>query len=338
VRATLSLGKRPRGLVLSPDGRTLYVALAGAPLAGQHDPDAGADRKTDGIGVVDVVGQRLLRTLRGVSGPEQLVVSRDGRKLYVASEDTATAVVLEAATGRRIATLTVGHEPEGVGISPDGRWVYVSSEAEHEVTVIDTQFDAVVAGIPICARPRAVLFARSMPRAYVSCEQSGEVAVIDVQRHRERARFEVPGLGARPMGMALSPDERTLYVATGRGGTLVAFGTKARHRMLASVSVGQRPWGIGISPDGRRIYTANGPSNDVSIVDARTMKVVERVPVGNGPWAALASAAPRPGTGETTSRPGGPVAQSESRVGPGDEGAEQEANAEADADVATGTM
>jgi YVTN family beta-propeller protein len=290
VRATIPLGRRARGLALAPDGRHLYVALSGAPVGGQ---DAGQQhaavlaRQTDGVGVIDAVKLRLVGTLSGVSAPKQLVVSRDGRKLYVASEDTGTAVVLDAATGKTLAVFTVGREPEGVGISHDGRWVYVSSEVDDEVTVIDTQIDAAVATVPTCARPRAIVFARSSPRAYVSCEDAAKVALFDVQRHREIRRLRVPGLGARPMGVALSPDEQTLYVATGRGGTLVAMATQKRHRVRASVAVGQRPWGISVSADGRRIYTANGPSNDVSIVDAASMKVLERVVVGGGPWDTL---------------------------------------------------
>jgi YVTN family beta-propeller protein len=31
---TIPLGKRPRGIVASPDGKRLYVALSGSPIAG----------------------------------------------------------------------------------------------------------------------------------------------------------------------------------------------------------------------------------------------------------------------------------------------------------------
>ncbi|MGI9245593.1 MAG: quinoprotein dehydrogenase-associated putative ABC transporter substrate-binding protein [Steroidobacteraceae bacterium] len=289
VVATVPLGKRPRGLVVSRDGRRLYIALSGSPIAGPGIDESRlppADKRADGIGVVDVATLRLLTTLRGVSDPEQLAVSHDGRRLYVASEDTGTAVVLDAGTGRLLSALTVGQEPEGVAISPDGRWVYVSSEAEDEIAVIDTRDDRLVAQVPTCARPRAILFARHSPRAYVSCENSAELALFDTRRHREQKRIAVPGLGARPMGLALSPDEQNLYVATGRGGTVVAFDTR-RHRPHATVEVGRRPWGISLSADGSRLYTANGPSNDVTVVDARSMRVIERVNVSGGPWAAL---------------------------------------------------
>jgi YVTN family beta-propeller protein len=290
VVATLPLGKRPRGMQLSPDGQRLYVALSGSPIGGPHVDESRLpppDKQADGIGVVDVAGLRLLRVLRGVSDPEQLALSPDGRKLYVASEDTGTAVVLDEADGRVLATLTVGHEPEGIAISPDGRWVYVASEAEDEISVIDTQDDSIAATIRTCARPRAIVFSTRVAEAYASCENGAAVAVLDPRRHAELARIALPGEGARPMGLALAPDGGRLYVSTGRGGTIAAIDTRAR-RVAGSVEVGPRPWGITLSADGRWLYSANGPSNDVSVVDARRLEVVDKVAVRTSPWGALA--------------------------------------------------
>lgn len=290
VVATVELGKRPRGMTLSPDGKRLYVALSGSPIGGPNVDESTlppADKAADGIGVVDLGTLRLLRTIRGVSDPEQVSVSRDGQRLYVASEDTGTAVVLDERDGRLLATLPVGHEPEGIATSPDGRWVYVTSEADDRVAVIDTRSNAVVAQVPVGARPRSIVFATDAPIAYVSCENDASVAVLDTARHAQTARIAIPGAGARPMGLALSPDGSTLYVTTGRGGELVAVDT-GTHAIRDSVKVGTRPWGVTATADGRWLYTANGPSNDVSVVDARTLEVVATVPVGASPWGTLA--------------------------------------------------
>ena len=88
VIATVPLGKRPRGLKTSPDGKLLYVALSGSPIAGPGVDEKTlppADKGADGIGVVDLATLKLVRVLRGVSDPEQLAVSADGKRLFVAS-------------------------------------------------------------------------------------------------------------------------------------------------------------------------------------------------------------------------------------------------------------
>src|SRR5437588_6124430 len=53
VVATAPLGKRPRGIKASPDGRSLFVALSGSPMGGpgvERNALPPADRSADGIG------------------------------------------------------------------------------------------------------------------------------------------------------------------------------------------------------------------------------------------------------------------------------------------------
>lgn len=286
VVATVPLGKRPRGLKVSPDGKLLYVALSGSPIAGPGVDQSTlppADKGADGIGVVDLQSLKLVRVLRGVSDPEQLAVGKDGKYLYVASEDTGKGIVMDATDGRVIATMNVGGEPEGVTLSPDGRHVYMTSEEDHHVAVIDTSANRVVANIDVGLRPRFTEFSDDGSIAYVSGENDGTITVIDTASRRRLRTLKLEGPLARPVGMAVSHDGKQLYVVTGRGQKLLALDPETG-KVLASVDVGPRPWGVAISPDGRTLYTANGNSNDVSVVDVATFRVTKRIPVGDTPW------------------------------------------------------
>jgi YVTN family beta-propeller protein len=49
---------------------------------------------------------------------------------------------------------------------------------------------------------------------------------------------------------------------------------------------------VALSPRGDVLYTANGNSNDVSVVDATSFKVLSRIPVGDSPWGAIVVAQP----------------------------------------------
>ena len=126
VVATIPVGKRPRGIRLSPDGGTLYVALSGSPLAPPGVDESKlppADKKADGIGVVSVADLKLLRVLPGGSDPEQMALTLDGKQLFVANEDTGQVTVLSTDDGKVLATFDVGEEPEGVELRPDGQVV-----------------------------------------------------------------------------------------------------------------------------------------------------------------------------------------------------------------------
>ena len=103
VVRTIPVGKRPRGASVSPDGKLLYVALSGSPIAGPGVDESKLpppDRTADGIGVVDLAEQKLLRVIHSGTDPEQVAVSADGTKLFVANEDAATATVIDAASGQ----------------------------------------------------------------------------------------------------------------------------------------------------------------------------------------------------------------------------------------------
>jgi len=75
-----------------------------------------------------------------------------------------------------------------------------------------------------------------------------------------------------------------VYVTTGRAQSVVVLDAKSDEPIKTIEQVGARVWGIAVSPDGRTVYTANGPSNDVSIIDAASLTVTKKVPVGQSPW------------------------------------------------------
>ncbi|HEX8445542.1 MAG TPA: hypothetical protein VF649_02910 [Sphingomonas sp.] len=288
----IAIGKRPRGLVASPDGRFLYVAVSGSPAAGPGVDESKlppADKAADGIVVIDLATRKLLRTLRGISDPEQVAISADGEQLYVASEDTGELVVLKR-QGGIAGRLRVGGEPEGIGLSPDGAVVLATSEEDHSVAIVRGTPPAVIGRIEVGQRPRNVAFL-DQNRAIVPGEFDASLSLVDVANAR-RVRTITLAKADRPMGVARL-DAHTALVTTGRSGRLVRVDVDAQRPETGSVDVGPRPWGLTIAPDHALAFTANGPSNDIAIVDPATMTLVGKVKVGDGPWGVLAVATPR---------------------------------------------
>jgi len=286
VVATVPLGKRPRGIRVSPDRSLLYVALSGSPIAPPGIDESAlppADKQADGIGIVDVRTRTLLKILPGGSDPEQLAVSADGAWLFVANEDVGQASVVDVSDGKTLYTIKVGGEPEGVNLRPDGKVVYVTSEEDGEVFVIDAVTPKLITRFAVGPRPRSTAFLPDSSRAYVTSENGGSIAVVDAMTHRVLSTIPLAGELIRPMDAVASGDGTLVFVSTGRGRRLVVIDT-ATNQPTASIDVGDRPWGLAVSPDGTRAYTANGPSNDVSIVDVATRSVKARIKVGEGPW------------------------------------------------------
>src|SRR5687767_10534658 len=186
VTGTIPVGKRPRGIRLSPDGTQLFVALSGSPIAPpgvDEDTLPPADKKADGIGIVSVRDLKLLRVVRGGSDPEQTAVTADGARLFVANEGVGEANVIAVEGGKVLGTFKAGGEPEGVDLRPDGQVVYITSEEDSHVAVIDAPGLKLLTTIPVGPRPRSTAFLPDSSRAYVTEENGGSVSVIDARQH-----------------------------------------------------------------------------------------------------------------------------------------------------------
>jgi YVTN family beta-propeller protein len=191
---------------------------------------------------------------------------------------------MDLQSGRILKTIVVGSQPEGVTINHSGNLVYVTSAAGNSVSVIDTHSRELVAKISVGIRPRDAAFATDDSRAYVSAELGKTLSIIDGATHRVIHTTDLSDYSdAKPMGIAISPDNRNIYVALGRANKVAVVDAETGH-LQRVIPVGARPCGIALNEDGTKLYTANGESNDVSVVSTIMEKVIKTIPAGKGPW------------------------------------------------------
>jgi YVTN family beta-propeller protein len=292
VEGRVAIGKRPRGVRVSRDGTQILAALSGSPIAGPGVDESTlppADRSADGIGVLDARSGKVLRTLTSGADPETFDISPDGAIAYVSNEDTGELSAIDVAAGTIRGRVGIGPEPEGVTVSADGGTVYVTCEGDNTVYAIDTAALAVRAKIETGARPRAIAVTRDGATVLITTENGGMLSVVDGRTAQRVADITIPEItGAptapRPMGIALSADERRAYVSLGRAGAIAVIDVANRRVEKIITGVGARPWGIAISADGRTLFTANGPSGDVAVIDIAAGRVTRQIAVGGSPW------------------------------------------------------
>lgn len=297
VVRTIPIGKRPRGIHMSPDGKTVYVAVSGTPAAGppqagapgkppadahKQEDEGPADKSADGITVLDVPSGRVTGKIIAGSDPEEFALSKDGAQIYISNEDAKSATVIGIAAQKIEHVIPVGAEPEGVTTTPDGRFFYVTCEAGGDVYVIDTRTYQTSAHFKVDGRPRSIDFTADGRVGIVPSESAGQVNIIDTSKHAIIKTLTLPA-GSRPMRARVAPDGGKFYVSNGRGGTISVIDAKT-YEVVGSIQAGTRPWGIAISPDGKYLYAANGPSDDVSVIDLGTNREVTRVKAGSSPW------------------------------------------------------
>lgn len=270
VTATVDVGKRPRGIGLSADGKEIYVAVSGENV----------------IAVIDPGSLKVVRKFNSGADPETFAVHPNGN-LYISNEENAKASVYNPKTGELVTEIKVGLEPEGVAISPDGSRAIVTSESTNMLHLIAIPEHKPVANILVGARPRSASFSRDSKTAYATSEISGEVKKIDVASGKIVAKMPLADDKAKPKDILPSRDGKRLFVAGGRANRIFVL-DESTLAIQKEIPVGNRVWGLALNKDGSRLYTTDGASHQVSVIDTTSDKVVATVPVGKMPWGIVA--------------------------------------------------
>jgi PQQ-dependent catabolism-associated beta-propeller protein len=272
VLATIPVGKRPRGITVSPNGQRVYVA----------------NSNSDNVSVIDAKSLQVIDTLPAGIDPEGITLDRSGR-LYAVNENDSAVTIVDVSKREIIKRLEVGTEPETAVLSPDGRWVSVSNETSNEVHLIDTTTAAIAGKVSVPRNPRGMRFTADSRQLYVASEQAHVVSVIDVEK-RTLVK-SVPTGGERPVDIVLSSAGTHLYVSHGASGDVRVFET-ATLKLVATIPVGPRAWWMALTPDGKFIYVTVGRANEVVVIDTHANKVAARIPAGELPWGVAIAEAP----------------------------------------------
>ena len=264
VVGEIATGGKPRGFVVGADGTTGFVA---------EQPDL--------LGVVDVVGKRMIRSLAICASPDGLGISRNGLLVAVACQGSNQVVFFDVTSQTLAFAVPVrGKNPEHAEFAPDGRFVFVSAEDGQTVDVIDVTRRAQIAQIPVGARPRSIAFSPDSLRAFVAAEGSNELYVIDAVGFKVLARIKV---GSDSNGVLMGPNGGRLYVSNGGDGTVSVIDIPTQ-LVLATIPVRQGPSNMAITPDGRKLYVACGRSGTVSVIDTESNTRLAEIAVGKLPW------------------------------------------------------
>ena len=166
-----------------------------------------------------------------------------------------------------------GEFPYWVAIRGDNE-AWLSSPRDREMVVVQLgAAPAVSARIRMTGQPTRMLFNRAQDKLFVAADNSDTVAVIDAAGRRIIAEFGItapPAMlpakaapkGANPNALALSPDERTLYVTDGGTNAIavIALEPNSSGQVKGLIPTGWYPNSLSLSADGKTLYVVNGKS------------------------------------------------------------------------------
>lgn len=277
---TIKTGNRPRGIILSKDGKWVIVCTS----------------DDNRIEVYDAETFKYVKDLPSGPDPELPILHSSGNPLYVSNEDDNLVTVVDIFKGTIITDVPVGVEPEGMGMSPDGTVLVNTSETTNMAHFITTDGHKNFDNILVDSRPRVAEFKSDGSEVWVSAEIGGTVTVIDPKDRKIKCKitFEIPGItkdAIQPVGVRFNKDNSKAFVALGPSNRVAVIDAKT-YKVEKYILVGQRVWNLGFTPDYKLLFTTNGTSNDVTVIDVASEKPIKSIKTGRYPWGVVSAHTP----------------------------------------------
>lgn len=245
----IALKQNPNSLLLSPDGSTLYASSG----------EAG--------GTVDIINLSKMKVKSFVSvghTPQGMVLTNDGKSLFVANRFSNTVAVINLKSGKVTAEIPVTREPRYLCITPDGKTVAVanflpaqasvSPVVAAQITLIDVPSNTVRSNITLldgsqsltginCSSDGKYIYAvhllsrygvpiTQLDRGWVN---TNALSIIDINSNSLYAAVlldDVNRGAANPVGICTGKDE-TLYIALSGTHEVMSIDLKGLHAKLA---------------------------------------------------------------------------------------------------------
>ncbi len=200
------------GLAYLPSRQWLYAA------------NRGTGTGPSNVVVFDMKTRSILTRIPVEINPYQLVLSRDGHRLFVSNWASESVSVIDTATNKVIRTLRVGINPNDMKLSDDGR-LFVACSNDNTVHVIDTKTLQVVEHLsttltplaPEGSTPDALIIDNARKLLYVANADNNSIAVIRISNPAHSVVEGFIPTGWYPSALALVDHGQTLYIGNAKG-------------------------------------------------------------------------------------------------------------------------
>jgi YVTN family beta-propeller protein len=268
----IEVGPEPRGVALTPDGATAYVAVG----------------VRNEVVRVDVSARKVNGRLSVGREPRGIALAPDGSRLLVGNARSQGVTVIDARAWTVERTIPIdGDNLRQVAISPDGTTGYVANMKNRGFATTRNNIDL---GWVLGQRLTRVDLGGGQPSfGTLSLDVRGKAA-------------------ADAHGVAVSPDQKLLAVSCGGTHEVMIFRADRKRlpwraessrdliapELLENdgryrrVLLGGRPTELAFAPDGKTLYVANYLADAIQVVDAEAARLVSTIPLGSPKTLSLA--------------------------------------------------
>lgn len=270
---TVAVGQHPHEMVLSPDGKLVYITDNGTMRIEQ----AGAGGNT--ISIVDIAARKKVGeiSLGEYRRPHGIDLDAESGRLAVSTELPDRLLLLDVATRKAVKNLdTKGRTSHMVRFGPGARYAYVSNSGSANVAAIDLASGAVKL-IPAGQRPEGSVASADGKYFYAACRESAEIVIIDTSKNELVGRIAT---GKGPVRIAMAPDGRLVYATMHEPG--VEISDPVTRKVVARIPLKHPVVSLGLSRDGRRAYASAEDQQIVYVISIPDRKILREIRTAPG--------------------------------------------------------
>jgi DNA-binding beta-propeller fold protein YncE len=227
---------------------------------------------------IDLTTEKIVWEKPFEGGCDRMAISPDGKTMYLPSLEKGFWNVIDCNTGDIIKKINVFKRAHNTIYGSLGDRVYLADIASPWLYIADTKTHEISSKIGPFGnfiRPFTVNGKENLVYATVDSLLGFEVG--DLKTGKKLERVQVEGWNMGPVrrhgnpshGIALTPDEKELWVADGHNMRVHVFKASTPYQQLTTIPVQDMPGWITFSIDGKYVYPSSG-----EVIDVKTRKII----------------------------------------------------------------
>lgn len=195
--------------------------------------------------------------------PTGIEVDDKSGKLYVVTKEDNSLYVIDLRTKKTLVKTALGHEAYSCLLSADHQTLYITLWGGESVAIYNTATDKIIGNIPTESHPNEIIRSKNSLYLFVANANDNSVSIINTKTQKvietiSAALYPDALTGSTTNGLALSEDEKTLYIANADNNCLAVFDVTTPGKSFSKGFIPTGWYPTNVKTLGKNILVANG--------------------------------------------------------------------------------
>ncbi|HWB24501.1 MAG TPA: hypothetical protein VG738_03430 [Chitinophagaceae bacterium] len=232
----------------------------------------------EGLQRIDITTEKIVWEKKFEGGCDRMAISPDGLTMYLPSLENTFWNVVDCKTGSIIKKIPVYKRAHNTIYSADGNLVYLDDIGSNYLYIADAKKHILISKVgPFANNIRPFTINGKETTVFVTVDSLLGFETGDLKTGTKLAHVVVEGWEAGPVrrhgnpshGIALTPDEKELWLCDGHNMRLHVFSAVAPYQQLTTIPLQDMPGWITFSIDGKYAYPSSG-----EVIDVKTRQIL----------------------------------------------------------------